>query len=341
MSSLEMIPRRYQEGARNTGMTIAGMDHVLLAAHVHLDGDALGSLGGMAYILQSLGRRFAIYSSTGVPDSLDFLVLPGKVYRDLNSIPFEPKSAVYLDCGEPARLGDELGPKASTWPSVNIDHHLGDKGLGSIANFIEPSAAATAQLVAYVAESLNLPLIGSLAECIALGLMTDTGGFCHGNTTADVFCLCAALANNGCDINSLREQLQNNWTIGRVHLWGSIFTNAFIRCGGRVIFGGVRLEDLRKFRCAREDTEGCVEWLRRVRGTEIAAILREDGNDTCKFSLRSWGKMDVRAIAAELGGGGHRNAAGGALRMPYEEAEEILVETLENALYCCARYKQA
>lgn len=324
----DKIPSAFKEGAFRMAGAMKSLDRVLLAAHVNLDGDALGAMAACGDMLRGMGKSFAIYSSTGIPQHLAFLPLPCKVCQNLSQLPFEPQNAVYLDCGDVARLGRELGPLAANWPSVNIDHHLGGNGIGSIANFVDPSAAATAQLVAYVAMALDMPLRGNLADGITLGLMTDTGGFCHGNTTAEVFALCADIAAHGCDIAGIREKLQNSWTIGRVHMWGEMFSRVRLVEQCRVAICSVTLEDLRKYRCDRDDTESLVEWMRRIQGISVSAMLREEENGACKFSLRSAGEIDVRAVAASLGGGGHRNAAGGALRMPCAEAEECLARAI-------------
>lgn len=332
MLSNKVIPSQYLAGAENSARALETLQDVLVAAHINMDGDALGSLGAVGYILQKLGKRFALYSSTGLSEHFQFLALPGKVYGSLGEIPFEPRAAVYLDCGEWGRLGEEIAQMARKFPSVNIDHHLGGNGIGSEANFVAPEAAATAQLVAYVASALGIKLEGDLARCVALGLMTDTGGFCHGNTTADVFALCATLAYNGCNLPELREQLQNNWTLGRIHLWGHIFSEVKLVDGGQIAMGKVCMQAFQKFHCVREDIEGCVEWMRRIRGVKVAVLLKEDEEELCKFSLRSWGEVDVRNIAASLGGGGHRNAAGGLLKMSCSEAEYVLIETIKKFL---------
>lgn len=330
--SFKHIPERYREGAENAASAISGLGDVLLAAHVNLDGDAYGSLCASGHILKTLGARFFIYSSTGVPAYMSFLEAPGPVYENLGDIPTEPASAVYLDCSEFFRLGRHLERIATKWPSVNIDHHMSPGGLGSLANFVEAEAAATAQLVAYVALALDIPLKGALAESVALGLLTDTGGFCHGNTTADVFSLCALLERNGCRIPSLREKTHNNWPLGRLHLWGRMLSRAFLAHNGKICCCAARLKDFGESGCSAEDVEGLVEWLRKVHNVEVALFLREEKQDLCKFSLRSFGDTDVREMAAELGGGGHRNAAGGMIKRGVEGAMAELLRVIGGKL---------
>ncbi len=337
MFLIESIPAEYRERAVKTAAALSGIDDVLIAAHIHPDGDALGSMAAVGWMMQRAGKRQVIYAPTGIPENLHFLDLPGATCHSLRDLPFKPQSAVYLDCSEPARLGEALGADYDSLPSVNIDHHLGSSGMGSVANFVESSAAATAQLVAYVIAASGQKLEGRVGRAVGLGLMTDTGGFCHGNTTADVFELCANLSRNGCDFAHMRENLQKTWTLGRMHLWGRIFTRASLELNDCLVICVVTRDDLAEFSCSRDDVEGVVEWLRRLRKARIAAIIREDGRKLCKFSLRSFGDDDVRAIAAALGGGGHRNAAGGTLSASPEEAKKCLLEAVEQIGVCGCR----
>jgi phosphoesterase RecJ-like protein len=60
--------------------------------------------------------------------------------------------------------------------------------------------------------------------------------------------------------------------------------------------------------------------------------LRQEALQRIKFSLRSWGEIDVRAIAASFGGGGHHNASGGIIEKDLFEAEKIIVQAVQESL---------
>ena len=332
MQPSELIPERFRDGAQRMAAALRGVDRVVVAAHVNPDGDAVGAMAAAGHILRALGREFVLYVTPRVPQDLSFLPLPGTAHTTLERLPFTPRWALLLDCGEPRRLGQELADRLPELESLNIDHHLGGDGMGSAGNWVEPQAAATAQLMAYVALAAGLPLEGGLATAVTLGLVTDTGGFRHGNTGADVLRLAAHLVEKGCDLAGLREKLDSNWSQARMHLWGELMRRAELRRGGTVAFCPVRLDDLRATGALKEDLEGFVEQLRQLRGVRAAALLREDAPGCCKFSLRSCGTVDVRAAAAALDGGGHRNAAGGTLRMGMPEAEETLLNALAREL---------
>lgn len=328
MQRTELIPQAFRQSAERMAKAMGALDHVIVAAHVNPDGDAAGAVAAACHVLRAMGKEYMVYAQPGLPGYLDFFPMPGVVHTTLQHPPFTPRCAVLLDCGEPDRLGRELAARLPELTTVNIDHHLGGEGMGNAGNWVEPQAAATAQLMAYVALAAGLPLTGDLATAVALGVITDTGGFCHGNTSADVLYLTAHMVEHGCNIAQLREHLENTWSRGRLTLWGQLQQRASLERGGSISFCPVYLEDLRKCGALKEDLEGFVEQLRRLRGVQVAAMLREDGPACCKFSLRSYGSVDVRAAAARLGGGGHRNAAGGTLRAPMEAASAQLLDAI-------------
>jgi phosphoesterase RecJ-like protein len=62
-------------------------------------------------------------------------------------------------------------------------------------------------------------------------------------------------------------------------------------------------------------------------GVDTGVFLRELPDGSIRLSLRGKGRLNVAAIAARLGGGGHQNAAGCTLEGPLPRAlEEILTE---------------
>ena len=153
MPLMTEIPENWREPAARVVASLRGLDRVLVAAHVNPDGDALGSMSALGWLLKAMGKEFVLYSPSGVPEYLSFLSLPCTLLTSLERLPFEPRALVLLDCGEPHRLGDDLaaaleGRFAGT-AIVNIDHHLGSDGMGTVDNWIEPAAAATAHIVRF------------------------------------------------------------------------------------------------------------------------------------------------------------------------------------------------
>ena len=301
---------------------LRGRDNILVAAHAGPDGDAIGATAAAGWLLHGLGKRFALYNMSGLPASYAWVRLPQPLLSSLGELPFTPELIVALDCGDAHRLGPELARLLASLPSINLDHHLENPHFGSLGNWVDPDMAATGQMVADVARAAGLPLSGGLAEGLCLSLVSDTGSFAFGNTSAAVFRLMAELLDRGLDFAGLREHMDTQWSLARSALWGRLLGKVESRCGGRLILCLIRREDMETCGAASDDLEGFVELLRRHRGSTLAATLREEAPDRCKLSARSYGGGEARALAVRFGGGGHKNAAAATIHEPVDRALE-------------------
>lgn len=338
-SCSELIPASFRQGAQLAADALQTLADPLIATHVRPDGDAIGALLACGFIEQGLGHNFALYAPDGIPEYLSFLEKPGPVYRSLAEIPFAPQSAIFLDLSDPARLGPELAARYADWPSLNIDHHVCEQGLGSVANYISADAAAACQLVAYAADALGLALAPPLGAAIATGILTDTGNYTHANISGPIFCLSAELENNGVSIADIGGQLRSGWSLNRMKLWGYLFMRAKQSQHGLIAWSLISEDDLTSYGCHAEDLEGYIDWLGRLRGVQIAFTLREtreraSGGEqvVSRLSMRSKGEFNAREICLALGGGGHKNASGATLAGPPMQALSQVLQAIEHYL---------
>ncbi len=323
------MPRTVMEHAAKVVEILRAHDQILVSGHINPDGDAIGSSGALVWLLRRMGKQAALYNATGVPDYLNWMPLPGEAYRIMARLPFKPNVLVSLDCGDIWCLGKELAGILPQIACVNVDHHQGNPRFGSLYNWIDPRMAAAGQMVAALADAAGVSLDGELAVCIYVALVTDTGSFSHGNTTADVFRLTARLMDNGLDTVSIRNQLDNQWSMAKLKLWGKLMQQVHLERDGMVGVCMVTMADLANAGACKEDLEGFVEQIRHIRGVRVALLAREDAPGRCKVSLRSTGSDDVRVTAAQFGGGGHKNAAGVTLKMSLDETVSTLVPALQ------------
>lgn len=314
--------------ADSIGQSLMLHDDILIAAHSNPDGDALGACAAMGYIVAALGKRFCIYNESPLPQSFDWLPLPCPLLNDLEKLPFTPQLAVILDCGDIKRVGQALEKLLPTVPSISLDHHLETPPYASLINWTDPSMAATGQMVAAVAKALSIPLQGPLAENIFVSIVTDTGSFSHSNTTATVMHLAAELLDNGLDVTRVRNNMENRQTISGLRLQGELLSRFSLHEDKRVAFVSVSQDDFRRFSATKEDLDSIVNRLCHMRGIDIAAVLREESPTESKVSMRSTGIINVRAIAASLGGGGHVNAAGATIAKPLEQAQTVVLTAI-------------
>ncbi len=310
--------------------TLRQQTSFVLATHTSPDGDALGSMVAMAALLRAAKKDVALYTEEDFPPFLSWLVEKLgtiKIYRQPD---FDSRLLICLDSGDAKRLGPLLENKVAHLPCVNMDHHLGNTQYASLVNWIDPSAAATGVLVARAGKALAIPLTGLLAEGLYVAFVSDTGGFAFGNTNAEVLRFTADLLESGLPAARVREKMDNSWTAQKIAVWGRLMAAVQVEANGQLASAVVSLADPKSdfYGATKEDMEGIVEQMRKIRGVRVALFLREDtkpdGSRTVKASLRSSGEDDVRAVAAFFGGGGHKNAAGATMPLNLVESAKAL-----------------
>lgn len=316
---------------------------ILIVTHINPDGDAIGSMTALALVAKAQGSTVRLMCQSPVPDNLAWVPLPEKMVHSIAELSgWVPDLLVTVDCGDPHRAGKDVeaffnGAKFPGWDTVkslNIDHHR-DNPEAATVNWVEPTAGATAELVGLLAEHCGLPLTGELGEAVYLGLVSDTGNFTFSSATASVIDMAARIVAQGLRVEEFTQKHENNWSLGRMHLWGELFSNINSHLGGQVVSIVISSEQLKKHGANASDLEGFVSFLRRLKGVKVSLLAREKPSVGCKMSLRSMGgegSVDVQAISARFGGGGHRSASGIEFALPPEEAVKRVLEALTEVL---------
>ncbi len=304
-------------------------DRFLVAAHSNPDGDALGSTAAMGWVLQELGKQFWLYNASPLPTRFSWVSLPQPLHHD--PPPWEPHWYVLLDCGDVRRIGKEANIRLPADKVVNIDHHVSNIGFGGL-NLVEAGRSSVGEIIGYLAMDLGLSLHGALGEAIYLAMVTDTGSFSFESTSPECMELAAEIIRQGLNPGLFNARMQNQWRLNRLHLMGAVLRRARLYCDGRIGVVSIPAEVRAQTHATIEDCDDVVDYIRRVKGIRVAVSLREDEPRKVKFSLRSFGNTDVGAMAAAVGGGGHKNAAGGELLYPLKEAESFLIRLVEKHL---------
>jgi len=318
-----------EKALKQVSAALTGGGTFLVAAHTGPDGDAIGSTFALGHLLARLGKQVTVYNASGLPEQFAWLTPPAPMRNALPATAFD--WTVALDCGDRARLGDELAPRFGTQGTINIDHHLGNPGYAQI-NWVDTRFSSVGEMIARLAADLGVPLSGALGEAVYLAMITDTGYFSYGNTRPETLELAAEILRQGLNPEDFNAKLQNQWSLGRIQLWARVLDTTELHFGGTI--GLIRITGamFEATGTVSADTEGVVNYVRRIKGVQAAVCLREDGPELTKVSLRSSGDINVQAVAAELGGGGHRNAAGCVVPAPIATAQAVVLEAAGRVL---------
>jgi phosphoesterase RecJ-like protein len=302
-------------------------DRLAVAGHVGPDGDALGSMLGLAGAARAAGKdAFATFGEPFVmPHQLAFLDAATLV--GVAEIPEPLDLLVVVDCGDRARLGtaEVLADKAAR--VAVIDHHRTNGGFGDVS-WIEPDAGATAQMVHRLLAHLDWPVDATVAEALYTGIVTDTGRFQYSSTSPQVHTIAARLLEAGVQPDRIGQRLFASSPFGYLGVAGAVLTRAILEPDIGLVWSVLEEADLERAGIGYEAADGLIDLIRIAEEAGVACLLRELDGGRTKGSLRSRGAVDVGAIAASLGGGGHRNAAGFTVDATPEEAIERVRQAL-------------
>jgi phosphoesterase RecJ-like protein len=302
-------------------------DRFIVTTHENPDGDALGSLLAMTFALRELGKDAAMYlfGEVPIPNEYEFMDFAG-ILRGPNPDSSD-QVVVALDCANERRLGPETALLEKAQLVVDIDHHHDNTRFGKV-NLIVGHASSTGEILADVFRELGVRLTPAIAEALYIAVVTDTGRFQYANTTAKSLRLAAELVEAGADVHRVFQGVYENVAFAKLKLVARALENAEVFEGGRVVVSHLEREDFEHAGAEEPYSEGIIDYLRAVEGSELAALIREPptaNGPTHRISLRTTeADLDVSAIARKSGGGGHRQAAGFSSEASIEEITEFI-----------------
>ncbi|MCF8057085.1 MAG: bifunctional oligoribonuclease/PAP phosphatase NrnA [Desulfocapsa sp.] len=318
---------------------VSQSSHVVLATHVHPDGDALGSLFGFADILEAEGKKVFRYLEAPVSHLYDFLPDCGLAETDLGRLEsfvdqagVENVIVISLDCGDSDRLGKAKQELLRFAPFVVIDHHYGHRSFGSHL-WLESERSSTGEMVYELAQAIGAEVSAKAAFCLYVAISTDTGSFCYENTSPRTFRIVADLVEAGVKPNEVAGKIYDNFTLERLRLMKMVLATLEIYGGGQIAMIWVSAEMFARSGATSEDVEGFINYPRALKSVRVAVFLKESEKGVIAVSLRAKGTCDVAVIASDFGGGGHRNAAG--FRVSDSSIEDVqgkVLDALKKAL---------
>jgi phosphoesterase RecJ-like protein len=279
----------------------------------------------LGMVIQQMGKAADLVTADRIPTQ--YWQLPGAdAIQTMPRIRGAYDAAILLECDslERTRLRglEELF-------LVNIDHHITGIEFARI-NWIDPNAASVGEMVHHLALAAGAAITPQMAQCLYTTILTDTGGFCYGNVRESTFALARELVQAGADPIAIAQQVYFSAPASRLLLLGAALRR--LKREGCLAWLWVTHQDTLRACATEEDCEGIVNVALGMAGVDTGVFLRELPDGGIRVSLRSKGKLNVAAIAARLGGGGHQNAAGCTLEGPLPHALKKILDELRGDL---------
>ncbi|NPA29223.1 MAG: bifunctional oligoribonuclease/PAP phosphatase NrnA [Epsilonproteobacteria bacterium] len=300
---------------------VAKASRVVITGHVDPDADAVGSALGLYWALKEAGVRVDTVFGSELPRELR--PLPGFV-KIRQTLPPSTDLVISVDCGSADRL-DATVPDGVDL--VNIDHHRSNERFGRW-NLVDPEAVCAAEVVYRLIRQAGWPVNGASAQSLYTALASDSGFFGFEGVGAETFDLAGRLIALGADPVMAAGMLRENRSLARVRLMAEALGTLRLALGGRVAWVRVDRSMFERTGARDGDTDEIVDFARSLATVEVGFLIRQNRDGSLKVSLRSKRRVDVGRIAVDFGGGGHRRAAGFAVRMSEEALLARLFETL-------------
>ncbi len=316
-----------------------GNDFVILT-HSRPDGDAMGSSLALLHFLKSCGKSATVILPNEYPPFLSWLpgiadvVLYNKMSEHADNLMRKADAFFCLDFNNLSRIED-AGKVVETLPAkrVLIDHHL-DPAPDFNISVSHPEACSTCELLFRVLWQIGGSdvVTKEIAECLYTGIMTDTGNFAYASSRKEVYYIIAELISKGIDKDLIYRKVFYNYSFGRMRLMGYMMHEKlqyFPKRNAALIT--LSFDEMRRFNCAKGDTEGFVNMPLQIKGVRFTCFMREELPGKINISLRSVGDFPCNKVAERFfGGGGHKNASGGEVRGSMSVAVDLFMQALES-----------
>lgn len=279
---------------------------IVLVAHVHADGDAVGSVGAMYHFLKEIGKQV-------------YMVLPNleSTYNFLPNIEEKVESVlldnydllICLDSSTVDRLNVATEDIVKAKNIIVIDHHMNNV-IEADVKLVDAEAPANCEIVYDVIKYMNHNIGENIAEYIYMGIMTDTGSFNYQRTTSKTHRIAGEMIDAGADYVRTCKILNHTYSEEKLKLISKLISGMESYFEGKVRVGITTKNEMNSINAKVEDAHDLVNYLRGIEGTLVAIYFRALDDNEYKVNVRSSEPIDASEIAAEFGGGGHKRAAG-------------------------------
>ncbi len=320
-------PDTFLRAAQEFAALVRPGARICLVTHVNPDGDGLGSEVAMLHLLRARGAEVSVTN----PDPhaaairLPLRRSPRRGSQRPGGQDHPPgrrdHRARHRRSVAPRQPRAGRSPNAACrWRASTITSAPGTLPPGP--RLVDPTAAATGELVAELAHQLDWPIPLEAARALYVALVTDTGGFRFSNTRPHTLRMAADLLEAGVDPEQIYLDVYAGSPEGRPRLLADVLQTLVVEVPPGLAWVTVPPGALERHGVDPDDLDGVVEHARSIRGVRLALLFREMSGGRIKVSFRSVGDVDVAELARRFGGGGHAKAAGAAISGTMAEVQQ-------------------
>ena len=325
-----------------TAARLPANESVLILLHRHPDGDAIGAGFGLKLLLEAMGCTAYCVCEDEIPERLRFLTEGMQESIRVENLPadFAPTRIISVDTASPAQAGT-IYPLYEGRFDLMIDHHA--KGEMYADGYIDGSASSAGELIFRLSRELvsagRIPAIPcGVDRLLYASISSDTGCFKYSNASPETHRAIAVLleaANTsddcGFDSADINHRLfgVKSYDLLRAEKVG--FDRLRLFADGKLGIVDMPYSVKAEMGFSDEHFDTLVDVARGLQGVQVAVAIRQPSAEgVYRVSMRSSCHVDVAAVCASFGGGGHVKAAGCTIAC--EGGIEAVIELVSSAI---------
>lgn len=309
---------------RQTAKYLKKHNNYIILTHASPDGDTLGSAFALYYALMEIGKTASVLCPDDIPKKYNYFAC------ETGSISKENATIVAVDVADAKLLGrleDEFGKSVD----LCIDHHISNTRYAKNL-FLQPDAAATAESMFEVITQMKVDINNTAAKALYTGIVTDTGCFKYTAVTKKTHLIAAQLHEFDINASEINRIMFDTKSRKLMELESMVLKTSEYHFDGKCFLLNVTADMQKKTGCSGTDLEGIAVISRCVEGVMAGVTIKQTGDTEFKVSVRTYPPVDASEICKNLGGGGHKNAAGATLNGSLDEVKAQILNEVEKAL---------
>jgi bifunctional oligoribonuclease and PAP phosphatase NrnA len=302
---------------------------VVVVTHIGPDGDAIGSMMALVNALQAMGKTVDCAVDEGSPQTFDFI--DGTALIKPKLVKGSWDLMISTDASDEERTG-AVGQYAreNSKTVINLDHHATNTLFGDIY-LVDSEAVSAAEVVYRWLREMAFDLTVETAMPLLTGMVTDTIGFRTSNVTEETLGIAQELMRAGASLTEVTERTLDNRSFLSVGLWKHVLQSVQLHAGG-IVSAAISHKDFKQAGMIDTNDFGLVGFLIKIEEAMIAVVMKEVEDDQVNISMRAKPGYNVSQVAFELGGGGHKQAAGATVPGPLADVKKRVLALLSQAV---------
>jgi len=284
----------------------AGASRIGISGHIRPDGDCVGSCLALYQYLKNQMPEASVEV---------FLLDPPTTFSEMKGFDEikepgaerEPFDVFFALDTVKERMGESEQYFDQAKKTINIDHHVTNKGQGTVS-VVRPEIGSTCEVLYDLFEKSGMD--AEIAKSIYIGMIHDTGIFQYSNTSPATMRKAADLMEYGFNFPSIIEETYYQKTYLQTQIMGRAMMESIRFMDGKCVVSSIDRKMMEFYGVTSKDFEGIVNQLRNIKGVECAIFMYEIANQEFKVSLRTTPMVDASKVVSHFGGGGHARAAG-------------------------------